>query len=85
MFGIATSIELFEKRLSRSTVGQLQGRRFGVQDSEDSIDLIFQTTQKGSHKPALWLGHNISNVLLEKSKDYFQSPESFGRIVQVSL
>ncbi|KAK2759090.1 hypothetical protein FQN54_003189 [Arachnomyces sp. PD_36] len=82
LFGIATSADLFEKRLSRSTVGQLQGRRFEVQDSEDSIDLIFQMTQKGPHRPTLWLGHTLSNALLEKSKDYFQSPESFGRGVK---
>ncbi|PGG99415.1 hypothetical protein AJ79_08531 [Helicocarpus griseus UAMH5409] len=77
LFGIATSVELFEARLPRSLVNLLQGRRFDIQDSGDSVHRIFtnlQIRQEGT----LWLGHNVSRILFEKSKDHFQSPEGFA-------
>ncbi|ODH39835.1 hypothetical protein ACO22_01778 [Paracoccidioides brasiliensis] len=77
LFGITTSVELFEARLPRSLVNLLQGRRFDVQNSGDSIDRIYTNLQM-RQEGTVWLGHNVSRILFEKSKDHFQSPESFG-------
>ncbi|OAX85443.1 hypothetical protein ACJ72_00168 [Emergomyces africanus] len=77
LFGIATSVELFEARLPRSLANLLQGRRFDIQDSGDSVDRIYTTLQI-SQKGTLWLGPNVSRILFEKSRDHFQSPEGFA-------
>ncbi|PGH33633.1 origin recognition complex subunit 3 [[Emmonsia] crescens] len=77
LFGIATSVELFEARLPRSLVNLLQGRRFDIQESGDSVDRIYTTLQM-CQESTLWLGHNVSRILFEKSKDHFQSPEGFA-------
>ncbi|PGH10089.1 origin recognition complex subunit 3 [Blastomyces parvus] len=76
LFGIATSVELFEARLPRSLVNLLQGCRFDIQDSGDSVNRIYTTLQM--HQGGiLWLGHNVSRILFERSRDHFQSPEGF--------
>ncbi|OJD14317.1 hypothetical protein AJ78_05312 [Emergomyces pasteurianus Ep9510] len=77
LFGIATSVELFEARLPRSLVNLLQGRRFDIQDSGDSVDRIYTTLQM-CQEGTLWLGPNVSRILFEKSSDHFQSPEGFA-------
>lgn len=33
----------------------------------------------------LWLGHNVSRILFEKSKDHFQSPEGFANGIKVCI
>ncbi|KAL2004373.1 hypothetical protein VTN02DRAFT_2019 [Thermoascus thermophilus] len=81
LFGIATSVELFEGRLARSTVALLQGRRFEIHDAGDSNDRVYEALQT-NQDVRLWLGHNVTSVLFEKSRDYFQSPEAFGRTVK---
>ncbi|KAK2798785.1 hypothetical protein FQN51_007461 [Onygenales sp. PD_10] len=77
LFGIATSVELFEARLPRSVVNLLQGRRFDIQESGDSVERVFTSLQT-NQESTVWLGHNVSRILFEKSKDHFQSPEGFG-------
>ncbi|EEQ88891.1 origin recognition complex subunit 3 [Blastomyces dermatitidis ER-3] len=77
LFGIATSVELFEARLPRSLVNLLQGCRFDIQDSGDSVNRIYTTLQM-CQEGTLWLGHNVSRILFERSKDHFQSPEGFA-------
>ncbi|TPX25054.1 hypothetical protein DIZ76_010503 [Coccidioides immitis] len=77
LFGVATSVDLFESRLPRSSVSLLQGRCFDIRDSVDSIQRIFfdlETCPDGT----LWLGHRVSNLLVEQSEDHFQSPERFS-------
>lgn len=32
----------------------------------------------------MWLGRNVTSTLLEKTHDYFQTPEAFSRMVKVS-
>ena len=76
LFGIATSVEIFEGTLPRSMVNRLQGSRFGVQNSMNLVDLIYGNLQK-RRNGILWLGHNVSSILFGKSRDHFQSLESF--------
>lgn len=88
IFGIATSIELFEGRLPRSVVNRLQGTRFDMQGSENLIDRIYiqiQLRPKNQNQYIIWLGPRLSDMLLENSREHFQSPEAFARSVKVSL
>lgn len=32
----------------------------------------------------MWLGRNVTTTLLEKTHDYFQTPEAFSRMVKVN-
>jgi origin recognition complex subunit 3 len=77
LFGIATTTELFEARLPKRTVKLLQGRVFDISLQDDSLYSIYQTVQDD---PAtkLWLGPALSSILLERSKDQDESPESFA-------
>ncbi|PWY72516.1 hypothetical protein BO94DRAFT_246713 [Aspergillus sclerotioniger CBS 115572] len=81
LFGISTSVELFEGRLPRSSVALLRGRYFEIHEASNCVDRIYgrlQAEQDGK----LWLGRNITNVLFEKSNDSFQTPEAFSRTVK---
>ncbi|RAL07454.1 putative origin recognition complex subunit 3 [Aspergillus homomorphus CBS 101889] len=81
IFGISTSVELFEGRLPRSTVALLRGRYFEIHEAKNCVDRIYgriQAEQDGK----FWLGRNITSVLFEKSSDSFQTPEAFSRTVK---
>jgi origin recognition complex subunit 3 len=76
LFGIATTTELFEARLPKRIVKLLQARVFDISPQNDSLYIMYQTVQ--DHATKLWLGPAISNLLLERSKDQDESPESFA-------
>ncbi|RAH70852.1 putative origin recognition complex subunit 3 [Aspergillus aculeatinus CBS 121060] len=81
IFGISTSVELFEGRLPRSTVALLRGRYFEIHEASNCVDRIYgriQAEQDGK----FWLGRNITGVLFEKPSDSFQTPEAFSRTVK---
>ncbi|KAE8550305.1 hypothetical protein EYB25_006529 [Talaromyces marneffei] len=81
LFGISTSVELFEGRLPRSTVALLHGKQFEIHEAEGAIDRIYETLQTGPDTK-LWLGPYLSTSLIEKARDHFQSPEGFIREVK---
>ncbi|KAL4784260.1 origin recognition complex subunit 3 N-terminus-domain-containing protein [Aspergillus varians] len=80
LFGISTSVELFEGRLPRSSVSLLKGRYFELHGASNCVDHIYERIQVEGGK--FWLGRNITGVLFEKSSDYFQTPEAFCRTVK---
>ncbi|OKL56863.1 hypothetical protein UA08_07830 [Talaromyces atroroseus] len=81
LFGISTSVELFEGRLPRSTAALLLGRHFEIHEAEGAIDYIYETLQTNPDT-RLWLGPHVSASLIEKARDHFQSPEGFIREVK---
>lgn len=82
LFGIATSVELFEGRLARATANLLRGTRLDIQGCDDLTEQIFVTLQTQPEN-FVWLGPNVSEIILEKSKDHFESPESFAYGIKV--
>ncbi|KAI5289550.1 hypothetical protein KEM54_003687 [Ascosphaera aggregata] len=84
LFGVATSIELFEGRLARAAANLLDGTRFDIQGCDDLIDRTFVALQLQPDN-AVWLGPQVSSLLLEKSRDHFESPESFSYGMKVTL
>lgn len=83
LFGISTSVELFEGRLPRSTVALLRGKYFEIHDASNCVDRIYERLQ-ADPSGRFWLGRNITAVLFERSNDYFQTPEAFSRVIKVS-
>ncbi|EDP48882.1 origin recognition complex subunit 3, putative [Aspergillus fumigatus A1163] len=83
LFGISTSVELFEGRLPRSTVALLRGKYFEIHDASNCVDRIYERLQADPNG-RFWLGRNITAVLFERSNDYFQTPEAFSRVIKYS-
>ncbi|KAL4774089.1 origin recognition complex subunit 3 N-terminus-domain-containing protein [Aspergillus nidulans var. acristatus] len=80
LFGISTSVELFEGRLPRSSVSLLKGRYFELHGASNCVDHIYERVQAEGGR--FWLGRNLTGVLFEKSNDYFQTPEAFCRTLK---
>ncbi|THC93056.1 hypothetical protein EYZ11_007453 [Aspergillus tanneri] len=81
LFGISTSVELFEGRLPRSSVALLRGRYFEIHEASNCVDLIYERLQT-EEDGRFWIGCQITNILLERSNDFFQTPEAFSRTVK---
>jgi len=81
LFSIATSIELFQSKLSRETIRRLSGAEFQV--NRVDTDLIFQDIHY--QEPALFFGPSISSLILGQQHDFIQSPAAFAQTLKVIL
>lgn len=81
LFGLATSVELFQEKLSRDTIRLLEGSAFDVQQLD--IEDVFKAFQ--SEQSTLWLGPGLSRAILQRQKDYIQSHSTFISSVKVTL
>lgn len=80
LFGIATSVELFQEKLSRETVRFLDGTAFDVQQVD--VEEIFKEFQSG--QTTLWTGPGLTRILLQRQNDYIQSHSSFINSLKVT-
>ncbi|KAI0486217.1 origin recognition complex subunit 3 N-terminus-domain-containing protein [Xylaria cf. heliscus] len=78
LFGVATSVELFEARLLKSTCQCLYGDQFDVEQTASIVDKIFKTAVAHSEAPIL-LGPNLVNSLLERQREQVASIQDFIR------
>lgn len=79
LFGIATSVELFQEKLSRDTIRYLDGSAFNVQQAD--VEDLFKAFQ--SEQPTLWVGPELSRFILQRQKDYIQSHSTFFNSLKV--
>ncbi|KAE9971384.1 hypothetical protein EG328_003140 [Venturia inaequalis] len=80
-FGIATSVENLQDRLSQSSIRYLDGRQFDVVQADDILeDIFFATT--GSRTTPLRLGAQLSHMLLERHREHLQSVQDFAAALQ---
>lgn len=82
-FGVATSIENFQAKLSKKATRFVVGQRFDVVKAESALEQAFNTLH--SEKPKLWLGAGICNAMLRRQRDHIQSLDAFVDGVQVSV
>lgn len=68
LFGIATSVELFQARLLKSTARQLFGAKFDVVQADLVLDNVFKSSIAGT-QATLRLGPNLLTSLLERQRD----------------
>ena len=81
LFGIATTIELFEARLPKAIHRLLKGRTFDISPRGDSLYQVYQTVQ--DHPDAkLYLGPTLSRTLLGRAKDQDELPDSFANSIR---
>jgi origin recognition complex subunit 3 len=84
LFGIATSVELFQARLLKSTCFHLYGEQFDVEQSTSVIEKIFRTAVAHVDAP-LRLGPSLMQSLLERQQDQVAGPPMFVNSLKVSL
>lgn len=78
LFGIATTTELFEARLPKTITRLLDGKAFDISPRNDTFHNVYQCVQNDPGTK-LWLGPGLSSVLLGRSQDQDESPDSFAR------
>ncbi|KAH7399577.1 origin recognition complex subunit [Pyrenochaeta sp. MPI-SDFR-AT-0127] len=76
LFGIATSAESFEDRLSGKSLRYLQGDKFDVTQSDDIIEKLFSATI-ASTGIQLRMGPNLCRRILDRQKDHVQNIQDF--------
>lgn len=81
LFSVATSIELFEERLSPSTIKILQGTRFDL--AQIDTDVLFKATTAVDEPRSILLGPGLSSTILQRDKDLVQSSSDFIRTLKV--
>lgn len=80
-FGIATSVDNLQDRLSQSSIRYLDGRQFDVVQADDILeDIFFATT--GSRTTPLRLGAQLSHMLLDRHRENLQSVQDFAAALQ---
>ena len=79
LFGIATSVELFQEKLSGDTINYLDGSAFAIQQVD--VEEIFKAFQ--SEQSTLWIGPGLGRIILQRQKDYIQSPSTFINSLKV--
>lgn len=76
LFGIATSADSFEDRLSGQSLRYLEGERFDVTQSDDIIEKLFSATV-ASPENRLFIGPQLCRRMLDRQKDYVQNVQDF--------
>ncbi|RAL63424.1 hypothetical protein DID88_003845 [Monilinia fructigena] len=76
LFGIATSVDLFQKRLSRAAARCLHGSQFDVGQTSATLETIFLKVIARSDAP-IKLGPGILSSLMERQNDHVQSVQAF--------
>lgn len=81
LFGVATSVELFHERLSRSAIICLQGAQFDVENTSTTLEKIFEAVIF-DEEATLRFGPNFLGSLLERQQDHVQSLQAFIAALQ---
>jgi len=76
LFGIATSADSFEDRLSGQSLRNLEGERFDVTQSDEIIEKLFSATV-ASLDNRLFVGPQLCRRMLDRQKDYVQNVQDF--------
>ncbi|KAK4218750.1 origin recognition complex subunit 3 N-terminus-domain-containing protein [Rhypophila decipiens] len=68
LFGIATSVELFQARLLKATAQQLYGAQFDVVQADSVLESVFKSAVAGT-QATVRLGPSLLRSLLERQRD----------------
>ena len=84
LFGVATSVELLQERLTKSASRCLSGVQVDVEQTSSVIERIFRRAVASSDA-VLQLGPEVLSMLMERQLDHPQSVQSFIAAIKVSL
>ena len=83
LFGIATSIELFQEKLPRAAIRHLHGMKFEAAQTGETLEKMFKAAASNGEYRPMWLGAGISNLLLQRQRNHAQNVEDFVRAFKV--
>jgi origin recognition complex subunit 3 len=76
LFGIATSAESFEDRISGKSLRYLEGEKFDVTQSDEIIEELFSATVANTDV-RLHIGPTLCRRMLDRQKDHVQNVQDF--------
>ncbi|KAF1912577.1 origin recognition complex subunit [Ampelomyces quisqualis] len=76
LFGIATSAESFEERLSGKSLRYLEGEKFDVTQSDEIIEELFGATVANTDV-RLHIGPTLCRRMLDRQRDHAQNVQDF--------
>jgi origin recognition complex subunit 3 len=76
LFGIATSAESFEDRISGKSLRYLEGQKFDVTQSDEIIEELFCATVANTDA-RLHIGPTLCHRMLDRQKDHVQNVQDF--------
>jgi origin recognition complex subunit 3 len=82
LFGIATSIEVFQERLPQAAISRLGAKQFNALQSQELLERIFSSTITGTGIPVR-IGPQLAKAILKRPKEQIQSPHEFIDAFQV--
>lgn len=82
LFGIATSTESLQDRLSRSALRCLEGKEFDVVQTDKLLEQVFLSTIDSSER-SIWMGPGLVSMLLDRQKDHVQNITEFVDALKV--
>lgn len=85
LFEIATSVELFQEKLPRATIRCLQGTSFETKDAAETLELMFEAVTNPRESKILYVGPNVSKMLLDRQMEHTQSAQAFIGSLKVSV
>ena len=83
LFGVATSVELFQARLLKSTCQLLYGRQFDVEQADTIVEKIFQTAVAHVDAP-LRIGPVSLQMILARQREQAAGIPVFVNSLKVS-
>lgn len=84
LFGIATSVELFQARLLKTTARHLYGGQFDVVQADSVLESVFKAAVAGS-QAMLRLGPGLLRSLVERQKDQVAGIQVFISSLKVGF
>ncbi|KAL2182728.1 hypothetical protein L209DRAFT_697118 [Thermothelomyces heterothallicus CBS 203.75] len=76
LFGVATSVELFQARLLKSTARQLHGAQFDVVQAESVLESVIKTAVAGT-RARLRIGPSLLRTLVERQQNQVAGIQAF--------
>ena len=81
LFNIATSTDIFEERLSHSSIKSLNSVQFEL--AHVDIDTLFQAATNFDSPQCLPLGSGLSSLVLQRHKDHLHASNDFLQTLKV--
>lgn len=82
LFGIATSLEMFQEKVPQAMARHLQGVRFDL--AHLNIEDVFKTATHSNTVGCLWVGPGLTKVMIQRHKDYIQCASTFTQALKVT-
>lgn len=84
VFEIGTSVDLFQEKLSRSTLRRLRGRSFETRNAMETLDVVFGAATDCHNPRSLFVGANLYKMFFDRQMEKIQDPQAFVESLKVS-